>query len=72
MARYRRFKLIRDYTCPDGTLQAGSDIDLLGDRLLYNGGMIEPQYYDVLMNLITDEKLSKTYIKEVPIPYNKI
>jgi hypothetical protein len=69
---YRRFKLIQDYTCSDGTLVAGSDIDVLGDRIMFNGGMIQPQYYDVLRELITNPELSKKYIREVPVPYNKI
>lgn len=69
---YRRFKLIQDYTCSDGTLVAGSDIDVLGDRIMFNGGMIQPQYYNVLKELITNPELSKKYIREVPVPYNKI
>lgn len=69
---YRRFKLIQDYTCSDGTLVAGSDIDVLGDRIMFNGGMIQPQYYDVLRELITNPELSKKYVREVPVPYNKI
>lgn len=69
---YRRFKLIQDYVCTDGTLVAGSDIDVLGDRIMFNGGMIQPQYYGVLMELITNPELSKKYVREVPIPYNKL
>ena len=69
---YRRFKLIQDYTCSDGTLVAGSDIDVFGDRIMFNGGMIQPQYYNVLKELITNPDLSKKYVREVPVPYNKI
>jgi hypothetical protein len=69
---YRRYRLIRDYSCEFGTLPAGSDIDVMGDRITFNGGMIEPQYYQVLSNLISNETLHKTYLREVPIPYNKI
>lgn len=69
---YRRFRLIQEYTCPDGTLPAGSEIDILGDRMFFNGGMVQPQYYDVLAELISDDKLNKQYLREVPIPYNKI
>ena len=72
MQNYRRFKLIQEYTCEDGTLPVGSDIDVLGDRIMFNGGMIEPQYYRLLYKLITDPELSKKYIREVPVPYNKI
>lgn len=72
MNSYKRFRLIRDYECSDGTLLAGSDIDLLGDRILYNGGMIQPQYYSILMHIITDTELSKKYLREIPIPYNKL
>lgn len=72
MDTYRRFRLIQDYTCECGTLMTGSDIDVLGDRIMFNGGMIEPQYYGILRNLITDPELSKKYVREVPVPYNKI
>ena len=69
---YRRFKLIQDYTCSDGTLVAGSDIDVLGDRIMFNGGMIQPQYYEVLRELITNKELSSKYVREVPVLYNKL
>lgn len=69
---YRRFRLIQDYVCSDGTLVAGSDIDVLGDRIMFNGGMIQPQYYEVLRELITNKELSSKYVREVPVPYNKI
>ena len=69
---YRRFKLIQDYVCQDGTLVAGSDIDVLGDRIMFNGGMIQPQYYGILRELITNPELSKKYVREVPVPYNKV
>lgn len=72
MNTYRRFRLIQDYTCPEGTLNTGSEIDIMGDRILYNGGMIEPQYYAILANLINDNTLSSKYLREIPIPYNKI
>ena len=72
MNGYHRFRLLQDYTCEDGTLRAGSEIDILGERILFNGGLIEPQYYSVILNLITDKELSKKYVREVPIPYNKI
>jgi hypothetical protein len=72
MNGYHRFRLIQDYTCECGTLMVGSDIDVLGDRIMFNGGMIEPQYYGILRNLITDPELSKKYVREVPVPYNKI
>lgn len=70
--QYRRFILKRDYTCEFGTLPAGSQIDLYGDRILFNGGMIEPQYYAVLKNLIDTPDLYDKYLREVVIPFNKI
>lgn len=72
MDDYKRYKLKQDYTCGEGTLIAGSDIDVIGDRILYNGGMIEPQYYPILANLVKNPELNKKYLKEVVIPYNKI
>jgi hypothetical protein len=72
MNYYKRYRLTKDYTCPDGTLLAGSDIDVFGDKIMFNGGMIQPQYYQTLKELITVDELRKEYIREVPIPYNKV
>jgi hypothetical protein len=72
MNGYHRFRLVQEYTCELGTLPYGSEIDILGDRIMFNGGMVEPQYYGILATLVTDKELSKKYVREVPIPYNKI
>lgn len=69
---YRRFRLIQDYTCPDGTLPAGSEIDVVGENIMFNGGMVQSQYYYTLYELITNPELSKKYIREVSIPVNKV
>jgi len=70
--QYRRFILKRDYECEFGTLPVNSQIDIYGDRIMFNGGMIEPQYYSVLESLINTPELFDKYLREVVIPVNKI
>ena len=53
MNGYHRFRLVQEYTCELGTLPYGSEIDILGDRIMFNGGMVEPQYYGILATLVT-------------------
>jgi hypothetical protein len=69
---YRRYILKKDYTCEFGTLPVNSQIDTYGDRIMFNGGMIEPQYYTVLENLIVSDDLRNKYLREVVVPINKI
>lgn len=73
MNNYRRFKFVKNLTVEEGTFLAGSEITVMGNRIYYNGGMIQPTYYDLFYDLIeyeTNEGFN--YLREIPIPVNKI
>ena len=73
MNNYRRFKFVKNLTVEEGTFLAGSEITVMGNRIYYNGGMIQPTYYDIFYDLIeyeTNEGFN--YLREIPIPVNKI
>lgn len=69
----KRYKIVKELKVKEGTLHAGSEITLVGNRLFYNGGMVEPVFYNLLMDLIEYENVKgHKYLKEIPIPFNKI
>ena len=73
MNDYRRFRFVKNLTVEEGTFLAGSEITIMGNRIYYNGGMIQPAYYDLFYDLIeyeTNEGFN--YLREIPIPINKI
>ena len=69
---YRRFIFVRPFTCALGTLPVNSELTILKQAIYFNGGIIEPQFYDLFHTLIDDEMKDPYYLKEVPIPYNKV
>lgn len=72
---YRRFRFIKPYTNKDGdTLPEGAELTILNDTIYYNDGMVTPVYYHMLRRLIDNCINGKepNYLKEVPIPYNKV
>lgn len=69
---YRRFRLKRPLVCDLGELPAGGEITILKGIIYFNGGMIEPPFYPLFHHLIDDERLSRQYLEEVPIPFNKV
>lgn len=72
MNSYRRFRFVKPFECQYGKLKAGDEITIMNERLFFNGGIIELQFYNFFMKLIYDEiKNGFNYLKEVPIPYNK-
>lgn len=73
MDRYRRFKFVKPFSCRLGVLKADDTITIMGNHVFYNDGMIEPQYYGLLLDLIDKEiKEGFNYLIEIPIPYNKV
>ena len=62
---YRKFRFKKEFTCPDGTIREGSEIVLIGDRMYFDGGMVNPAYYDTLMEIINTPQIAKEYLKEV-------
>lgn len=54
------------------TIPVGSELTILGDRIYFNGGQIMPGLYQLFMGLIQSELRKPHYLKEVPVPYNKV
>lgn len=73
MKDYRRFKFVKSMKLHDGTFRAGDEITVMGERVFYNGGMVEPSFYNLLLDIVEKEmKNGWDYLREVPIPYNKL
>lgn len=68
----KRFKLVKDYTCEYGTLEAGNQFDVVKGFIYYNGGLIEGHWSPFFEKLIREEMEKPNYLREVPIPYNKV
>ena len=69
---YKRFRFVRPYRSIDGTIDAGNELTVLNGTIYYNGGMLGPAFFEEFKQLIVDEMKKPHYLKEVPIPYNKI
>lgn len=67
----RRFIFVKDFTCQLGTLRAGSELIFLDGRIYFNGGQIEPQYYNLFFDFLKGEIESPNYLKEKVVPFNK-
>ena len=45
----------------------------MNDTIYFNGGMVDSMFYDIFRDLIDQELRDGFYfLKEVPIPYNKV
>jgi hypothetical protein len=62
------YVLKKPYTCDLGTLPEGSTIREVRGALYFNGGMVSPQYMDVLKTLIQNEE----YVSKRKVIQNKI
>lgn len=69
---YKRFRFIKPYTSFDGVIGTGNELTVLNNTIFYNGGMIEPGFYEEFKELIIKEMKKPYFLKEVPIPYNKV
>lgn len=69
----RRFRFVKEFVDKEGKFPVGAEITIHGNNIYYNGGMVSPAYYDLLFDLVEYEiKEGFNYLKEVPIPYNKV
>ena len=69
---YKRWRLVKPFTCEYGTLPVGSEITILKEAIYFNGGMVNPLFYNFFRDFINHEVKEPNYLKEVPIPYNKV
>lgn len=72
MQQYRRFKFVKPFVDHGEVVSAGSELTLMGDRVFFNGGQIMPGLHNLFYNLIMQEIKRPCYLREVPIPYNKV
>lgn len=72
MQQYRRFKFVKPFVDHGEVVPAGSELTLMGDRVFFNGGQIMPGLHNLFYNLIMQEIKNPYYLREVPIPYNKV
>lgn len=69
---YKRFRLVKPLKVKEGTLLTGAEITIMNDKIFYNGGVVEPAYYNLLADLVEYEMNEGfNYLREIPIPYNK-
>lgn len=69
---YKRFKFVKPFTDQGETIPVGMELTLMGDRVFCNGGQIMPGLHDLFYNLIMSEIKKPHYLREIPIPYNKV
>lgn len=73
MNDYRRYRFVKPLSVKEGNFRVNDEITILDGRIYFNGGMVMPTYYNLLSELIeyeTNEGFN--YLRQVPIPYNKI
>lgn len=70
---YKRFKFVKEFKQPEGVLKVNDEVTVMEDKVFYNGGMVQPNYRDLLLDLIEYESNEGwNYLREIPIPYNKV
>lgn len=74
METYERYMFIKEYKdeLEEGTIPQGAEITIMGNKVFFNGGLVEPAYRDLLLHIVYDDKLRMTYLRKMVIPYNKI
>lgn len=73
MVAYKKFKFVKPLKVKEGEFPVGATITIINDRIYYNDGMIQPQFYNLFYDLIEYETINGfNYLKEMIIPYNKI
>lgn len=69
---YKRFKFVKPFSCPLGEIDAGHELTVLSGQIYYDGGLMVQQYRDFFQDFICAEMEKPNYLREVPIPYNKV
>lgn len=74
MQNYERYMFIKEYNDPneEGSIPYGAEITIMGNTVYFNGGLVGPAYKEVLMGIVSNEKLRNEYLRKMVIPYNKI
>ena len=72
---YERFIVVKDVGVEGfgQKIKKGAELTIMKDTIYFNGGMVDRMFYDIFRDLIDQElKNGFHFLKEVPIPYNKV
>ena len=70
---YKRYRFVKEYKKSETEkIPVGSEVTIMNGRVYFNGGMTTPLFTKFFLDLIELEKKNSNYLKEVPIPYNKV
>lgn len=61
---YKRFKFVKPFDCRLGHIDAGRELTVYDGQILFDGGLIEPQYYEFFKELIKKEMETPNYLRE--------
>ena len=62
---YKRFRFVKPFDCPLGHIDEGRELSVYDAQIMFDGGLIQPQYYGFFKKLITDEMEKPNYLREV-------
>lgn len=65
--RAQRFKFVKDFVHPDGTLKKDSTITILGEHVFFNDVQVHPVFYKFLTTLVEEELKKPNYLREVNV-----
>lgn len=69
---YKRFRFVKPFNCEFGTIPTDSELTILKEAIYFNGGMLNPYYYNFFRDFINKEVKEPNYLREIPIPHNKV
>jgi hypothetical protein len=62
---YRKFRFKKKFECEEGEIHEGSEIVLMDNGIYFDGGLLNPAYYGIMMELINNPKIHKEYLVEM-------
>ena len=72
---YKKFIVTKDVGIKGFSeqIKKGSEITIMNNTIYFNDGMVDSMFYDIFRELIEQElRDGFVFLKEVPIPYNKV
>ena len=65
----QKFRFIKEYKCSEGTIPVNSEVQIVGNVMYFNGGLVSSAYEKTLENIINKD--NGEYVKEVPLIKNE-
>lgn len=70
---HRKFRVVKPIELKDGTIPVGSTVTIINEAIYFNDGMLHTAFYELFHDLIENEVQNGfKYLREIPIPYNKL